>query len=160
MCARMKFLSDELIRLRDTLLDYPGRHTVFLHLRAPANGETVIELPEQVRIAPSAELEDMVGKLFGPRVSFHALKLLKRLISTDITERASRFDRRRPAFARSKVPLDYSLEELERLAKTAGANRVRKYTQQVDSITPATLMGRGKVDEIQSSHCKICMPIW
>ena len=65
--------SDELIRLRDTLLDFPGRHTVFLHLRAPANGETVIELPEQVRIAPSSELEDVVGKLFGPRVSFHAL---------------------------------------------------------------------------------------
>jgi DNA polymerase-3 subunit alpha len=65
--------SDELVRLRDTLLDYPGRHTVFLHLRAPANGETVIELPEQVRIAPSPELEDRVGELFGPRVSFHSL---------------------------------------------------------------------------------------
>jgi DNA polymerase-3 subunit alpha len=65
--------ADELVRLRDTLLDYPGRHTVYLHLRAPANGETVIELPEQVRIAPSPELEDMVGRLFGPRVSFHAV---------------------------------------------------------------------------------------
>jgi DNA polymerase-3 subunit alpha len=65
--------SDELVRLRDTLLDYPGRHTVFLHLRASANGETVIELPEQVRIAPSPELEDRVGELFGPRVSFHSL---------------------------------------------------------------------------------------
>jgi len=65
--------ADELIRLRDTLLDYPGRHTVFLHLRAPANGETVIELPEQVRIAPSPELEDMVGRIFGQRISFHSL---------------------------------------------------------------------------------------
>jgi DNA polymerase III subunit alpha len=64
---------DELVRLRDTLLDYPGRHTVFLHLRAQANGETVIELPEQVRIAPSPELTDKVGRLFGPRVSFHSL---------------------------------------------------------------------------------------
>jgi DNA polymerase-3 subunit alpha len=64
---------DELVRLRDTLLDYPGRHTVFLHLRAPANGETVIELPDQVRIAPSPELEDIVGRLIGPRVSFHSL---------------------------------------------------------------------------------------
>ncbi|HSK30134.1 MAG TPA: DNA polymerase III subunit alpha, partial [Candidatus Limnocylindria bacterium] len=64
---------DELVRLRDTLLDYPGRHTVFLHLRAQANGETVIELPEQVRIAPSPELKDRVGRLFGPRVSFHSL---------------------------------------------------------------------------------------
>jgi hypothetical protein len=65
--------ADELVALRDTLLDFPGQHTVFLHLRAPANGETVIELPEQVRIAPSPELEDVVGKLFGPRVSFHSL---------------------------------------------------------------------------------------
>ena len=65
--------ADELIRLRDTLLDYPGHHTVFLHLRAPANGETVIELPEQVRIAPSLELEDMVGRMFGQRVSFRSL---------------------------------------------------------------------------------------
>jgi GTP-binding protein HflX len=50
-----------------------------------------------------------------------------------------------------KVPLSYSLEELERLAKTAGANVVKKYSQQVKNVTPATLMGRGKVDEIQSN---------
>ncbi|HVO93647.1 MAG TPA: DNA polymerase III subunit alpha, partial [Terriglobales bacterium] len=63
--------AEELIRLRDTLLDYPGRHTVFLHLHVPANGETIIELPEQVRIAPSAELESVVGRIFGQRVTFH-----------------------------------------------------------------------------------------
>ena len=50
-----------------------------------------------------------------------------------------------------KVPLSYSLEELERLAKTAGASVVKKYSQQVKNVTPATLMGRGKVEEIQSS---------
>ena len=49
--------ADELVRLRDMLLDYPGKHTVYLHLRAPSAGETVIELPEQVRIAPSRELD-------------------------------------------------------------------------------------------------------
>jgi DNA polymerase III subunit alpha len=65
--------ADELVRLRDTLLDYPGRHTVFLHMRARANGETVIELPEQVRIAPSTELEDRLAELFGPRVSLHSI---------------------------------------------------------------------------------------
>jgi GTP-binding protein HflX len=47
-----------------------------------------------------------------------------------------------------KVPVDYSLEELERLAETAGAMVVHKYSQQVRSVTPATLIGRGKVDEI------------
>jgi hypothetical protein len=63
--------ASELVRLRDTLLDYPGPATVFLHMLADA--ETVIELPEQVRIASSPELEDTVAKLFGPRVSFQPL---------------------------------------------------------------------------------------
>jgi len=65
--------ADELVRLRDTLLDYPGQATVFLHLLAPANGETVIELPEQVRVASSAELEETVERLFGTRVAFRSL---------------------------------------------------------------------------------------
>jgi DNA polymerase-3 subunit alpha len=65
--------ADELVRLRDTLLDYPGPATVLLHMLAAANGETVIELPEQVRIASSSELEDAVERLFGPRVSFRSL---------------------------------------------------------------------------------------
>ena len=46
------------------------------------------------------------------------------------------------------VQLEHSLDELERLAETAGATVMGKYTQQVRSITPATLIGRGKVDEI------------
>jgi GTP-binding protein HflX len=49
-----------------------------------------------------------------------------------------------------KVPLAYSLEELQRLAETAGAKVLKKYSQQVKHVTPATLMGRGKVEEIQS----------
>ena len=65
--------TDELTRLRDTLLDYPGHATVLLHMLAPANAETIIELPEQVRITASPELEETVEKLFGRRVSFHAL---------------------------------------------------------------------------------------
>jgi len=48
-----------------------------------------------------------------------------------------------------KAPLDLSLEELERLAETAGATVLEKHSQQVKTITPATLIGRGKVDEIQ-----------
>jgi GTPase len=50
-----------------------------------------------------------------------------------------------------KPPLDLTLEELERLAKTAGATVLGKHSQQVKSVTPATLIGRGKVDEIQKS---------
>jgi GTP-binding protein HflX len=49
------------------------------------------------------------------------------------------------------VPLDYSLEELQRLAETAGATVLAKFTQQLRQVTPATLIGRGKVEEIQST---------
>ena len=49
-----------------------------------------------------------------------------------------------------KISLEYSLEELEDLAQTAGAEVAQKFTQQLRSITPATLIGRGKVDEINA----------
>ncbi|MDH3446013.1 MAG: GTPase HflX [Deltaproteobacteria bacterium] len=52
---------------------------------------------------------------------------------------------------RDGIPLDLSLEELRRLAETAGAAVIQTFTQQLRHITPATLMGRGKVEEIQSS---------
>ena len=48
-----------------------------------------------------------------------------------------------------QVPLAYNLQELERLAETAGATVLGKQHQQIKSITPATLIGRGKVHEIQ-----------
>ena len=50
-----------------------------------------------------------------------------------------------------KISLDYSLEELERLAETAGARVIEKFRQQVRSVAPATLIGRGKVEEIQAA---------
>jgi GTPase len=50
-----------------------------------------------------------------------------------------------------QAPLAYSLEELERLAKTAGAKVLKKYSQQIKSVTPSTLMGRGKIEEIQAA---------
>jgi DNA polymerase-3 subunit alpha len=64
---------EELAILRDTLLDFPGQSTVYLHLLQSANGETIIELPDQVRIASSPELEGTVERLFGARVSFRSL---------------------------------------------------------------------------------------
>ncbi|HEV8722697.1 MAG TPA: DNA polymerase III subunit alpha [Candidatus Binatia bacterium] len=64
---------EELVILRDTLLDFPGRSTVYLHLLQSINGETVIELPDQVRIASTPELVGTVERLFGARVSFHSL---------------------------------------------------------------------------------------
>src|SRR5918995_1522006 len=49
-----------------------------------------------------------------------------------------------------KTSLEYSLEELESLAQTAGAEVTQKFTQQLRSVTPATLVGRGKVDEVKA----------
>ena len=66
--------SDELVQLRETLLEYPGPCTVVLHLIALGDNETVIELPSQVRIASTPELEATVERLFGRRVSFHSLQ--------------------------------------------------------------------------------------
>lgn len=45
--------------------------------------------------------------------------------------------------------MDFSLEELEKLTETAGATVVRKVTQQLKRVSPATLIGRGKIEEIQ-----------
>jgi DNA polymerase-3 subunit alpha len=65
--------ADELVQLRETLLEYPGPCTVFLHLYAASRSETIIELPSQVRVAATAELEESVQRLFGARLSFHTL---------------------------------------------------------------------------------------
>jgi len=75
---------------------------------------------------------------------------LKSLISTQIPkERALLVGIELPS-RKQQVSLAYSLEELERLAETAGAKVLGKQHQQIKSITPATLIGRGKVNEIQT----------
>jgi DNA polymerase-3 subunit alpha len=61
--------NDELVQLRETLLDYPGPCTVFLHFLSPSRSETVVELPHQVRVASSPELMETIERLFGMRVS-------------------------------------------------------------------------------------------
>ncbi|HJU61703.1 MAG TPA: OB-fold nucleic acid binding domain-containing protein, partial [Candidatus Binatia bacterium] len=66
--------ADELLQLRETLLEYRGDCVVFLHLCSADEGETVIELPDQVRIASTPELEAKLQRLFGSRVSFHSLE--------------------------------------------------------------------------------------
>jgi GTPase len=54
-----------------------------------------------------------------------------------------------------KVPLEDGLEELQRLAETAGAKVIQKFRQQLRSVTPATLIGRGKVEEIQGALAEL-----
>jgi GTPase len=45
---------------------------------------------------------------------------------------------------------EWSLDELEALADTAGADAVERMVQRRDTVDPATYLGRGKVDEIVS----------
>ena len=62
--------SEELGRLHETLLRYPGPCTVFLHLSMPDKSETIIELPLHLKVAQTPELIQTLGSLFGNRITF------------------------------------------------------------------------------------------
>ncbi|MEK7341453.1 MAG: DNA polymerase III subunit alpha, partial [Candidatus Binatota bacterium] len=62
--------SEELGRLHETLLKYPGPCTVFLHLSMPDQSETVIELPIHLKVARTPELLQTVESLFGNRITY------------------------------------------------------------------------------------------
>jgi GTP-binding protein HflX len=47
------------------------------------------------------------------------------------------------------LPGEEPLEELERLAETAGAQVVAKVVQNIKQVTPATFIGKGKVQEVK-----------
>jgi hypothetical protein len=66
--------AQELVQLREALLNCPGSSTVILHLLAEGLGETLIELPDQIRVTSGPELAGLVSKLFGPRISFRSLE--------------------------------------------------------------------------------------
>jgi GTP-binding protein HflX len=51
--------------------------------------------------------------------------------------------------ASRRVPLDYNLDELEKLARSAGAAVVGRFAQRLKRVSPATLIGRGKMEEIR-----------
>ncbi len=53
---------------------------------------------------------------------------------------------------RNEFPIDDSLDELERLAETAGLAVVGRAVQHVERINPATLIGKGKLNEIIASR--------
>jgi GTP-binding protein HflX len=48
------------------------------------------------------------------------------------------------------IPLQYSLDELEKLTQSAGANVIGRFSQQLKKIHPGTLIGGGKVSEIRA----------
>ena len=144
--------ADELVRLRDTLLDYPGPpYRLSPSAARPAKGETVIELPTRCESPRRRNSRRRWQRLFGQRVSFsllghleaaqfppHHRKKRALLVGVELPSRDH------------KVPLEYSLEELERLDRNRRrAKSLEKFSQQVQRVTPATLIGRGKVEEIQ-----------
>jgi GTP-binding protein HflX len=49
-----------------------------------------------------------------------------------------------------QVPLEYNLDELESLTRSAGAQVVGRCAQRLKRASPATLIGKGKVEEIRS----------
>jgi len=53
-----------------------------------------------------------------------------------------------PSGVRS-ASVEYGLDELERLARSAGAKVVQRFTQHLKRVSPATLIGQGKIQEIQ-----------
>ncbi|MBI5653948.1 MAG: GTPase HflX, partial [Chloroflexi bacterium] len=56
---------------------------------------------------------------------------------------------------RNEFPIDESLDELERLAETAGLAVIGRAMQRVERINPATLIGKGKLNEIIASRVEM-----
>ncbi|MFQ5539616.1 MAG: GTPase HflX, partial [Candidatus Binatia bacterium] len=54
-------------------------------------------------------------------------------------------------------PLEDGPDELEKLAISAGAQVVGRFNQRLKRISPATLIGRGKIEEIQG-HIREAKP--
>ncbi|HEY2989168.1 MAG TPA: DNA polymerase III subunit alpha [Candidatus Binatia bacterium] len=65
--------SEELGQLHAALRRYPGSCAVFLHLTQADASETVIALPDHLRIASDPELLQTVEQLFGNRVTVSPL---------------------------------------------------------------------------------------
>jgi len=52
-------------RLRDVLAEHPGPCQAFLHLLRPGTSETILALPESIRVAASSEVLDAVERVLG-----------------------------------------------------------------------------------------------
>jgi DNA polymerase-3 subunit alpha len=59
----------ELSRLHEMFLQYRGTCTVFLHLFKPDRSETIIELPDRLKVNPSRNLLEAVDRAFGRRIT-------------------------------------------------------------------------------------------
>ena len=59
---------EDLERLRGVLTQHPGPCAAFLHLLKPDATETILALPDTIRVAASAEVLDAVERLLGAGV--------------------------------------------------------------------------------------------
>jgi hypothetical protein len=63
-------LTDEqLVRLREALAQHRGSCPAYLHVIVPGSSETVIELPESLRVVASEAMLDAVENIFGSGVA-------------------------------------------------------------------------------------------
>lgn len=63
--------NSDLQKLRDILLKYPGTCPVYLHIIIPGRSETILSLPDHLRVTPKAELILGIEKVFGEKVEVH-----------------------------------------------------------------------------------------
>jgi len=55
----------QLESLKGLLAQHRGKCPAYVHLVLPNQSETVLSLPEELRVMPSAELMESVQKMFG-----------------------------------------------------------------------------------------------
>ncbi len=60
---------NHLAQLKNILSRYPGECPAFVHLIVPEKTETVLSLPEEMKLSPSPQLVATVDKLFGHSVT-------------------------------------------------------------------------------------------
>ena len=60
--------ADQLVEIKDLLVQYPGACRGFIHLVDSEKTETVIALPETLKLNASASLKREVDRLLGYRV--------------------------------------------------------------------------------------------
>ena len=144
--------ADELVRLRDTLLDYPGtsdRLSASAARRPTAKPSS--SCPTRCASRRRRELEDLVGETVRPARQFPLAELLKQTDFHPATQEKALLvgvelpSRRPPGAARLQPGRTRTACREPPAPRCCG-----KYSQQVRSVTPATLIGRGKVDEIHA----------
>lgn len=71
----LRFLMEQvderrLQQVRGTLAEHPGDCEAFLHLIRPDHSETIIALPDNLRVRPSEEMLEAIERLFGASVAY------------------------------------------------------------------------------------------